>query len=117
MKAVPVTYHTHAVADLADIWVLVADNDGADRADRLVARIEAACQTIGEVPHVGTLLNGPVPGVRSTHIRGNRSGAIVFRFTSATVTILRISYLGRNVWSNTPALDVDNPIDVSAGEP
>ena len=117
MKAVPVTYHPHALADLADIWGLVADNDGADRADRLVARIEAACQAIGAVPHIGTLLKGPVPGVRSTRIKGVRSGALVFHSTPATVTILRISYLGSNVWTNIPSLDVDNPIDLSAGEP
>lgn len=96
-------FHLDASADLIDIWKLVDRNDGADRADRLLARIEAFCRSLPEFPEIGRTHDDKGVNLRSVSIPGLPKAVVVFYLTNQQVTILRIAYLGRNVWTNIPA--------------
>jgi plasmid stabilization system protein ParE len=102
MKPRHFTLHVAAQADLADAWQLVALNDGTERADAVYARMEAFCRSLGEFAEIGTRHDHRLPGLRSVGIPSLRRATVLFRVTADTVTVLRIGYLGRNVWDHLP---------------
>lgn len=91
-----------AVQDLQEVWLLVASRDGAERADRLVAKIEAFCLRLADVPNIGTRHDERYPGLRSVGVVGLRKAMVQFTATAERVTVLRVGYLGRNVWAELP---------------
>lgn len=97
------SFHDDAHADLADAWQLVAENDGSERADAVYARLEAFCRSLGEFAEIGTRHDDRRPGLRSTGVPGLRTASVLFVVTSDRVTVIRVGYLGRNVWENLPA--------------
>lgn len=86
-----------AKQDLIDVWQLVYTNDGPERADRLLARIEAFCRSLGEFAGIGTSCDLRRPGLRTVGVPRLSSVTVLFLVTSDAVTVIRIGYLGRNV--------------------
>lgn len=101
-----------ARADLHDILTLINDNEGADRADKALALIETFIRSLVEFPNVGSKL-ARRNGLRTHPVPKLRKATIVFEVTAEAVIIHRISYLGRNYWSDIPIFTVDDPIDLS----
>jgi plasmid stabilization system protein ParE len=97
------SFDEDALADLREVWALIALKDGDDRADKLLAKIEAFCFRLAEVPQIGTRHDERLIGLRSTGVPGLRTANVLFRVTSDAVTIVRVGYLGRNVWQDIPA--------------
>jgi plasmid stabilization system protein ParE len=91
-----------ALRDLREIWALVNANDGTERADKLTAKIEAFCFRLVDIPFIGTRHDERRAGLRSVGIRGLRTGTVLFVSNAESVTVLRIGYLGRNVWEGLP---------------
>ena len=102
MKPRSFRFHKDARADLVDTWRLIYIHDGAERADGLYARIEAFCRSLGEFAEIGTRHDDRRPGLRSVGIPGLRTVTILFLVQSDRVTVLRIGYLGRDVWVGVP---------------
>jgi len=96
-------YERGALTDLAEIWERVALRDGEERADRLRSRIEAFCRSLAVVPNIGTRHPDRFPGLRSTGVPGLKFVAVLFVTTPSRVTVVRIGYLGRNVWAEIPS--------------
>jgi toxin ParE1/3/4 len=94
--------HDVALTDLADAWQIVFENDGEERADAVYARLEAFCRSLGEFGDIGTRHDERRPGLRSTGVPGLRTASVLFVVTNDQVTVIRVSYLGRNVWENLP---------------
>lgn len=86
-----------AKQDLIEVWQLVYSNDGPERADRLLARIEAFCRSLGGFSGIGTSCDDRRPGLRTVGVPRLSSVTIVFLVSADTVTVIRIGYLGRNV--------------------
>jgi plasmid stabilization system protein ParE len=105
MNRLAFTYAPEAIQDLVDTWQLIYDRDGLQRADGVRARIEAFCRGLGDYPKIGTRHDERVFGLRSTGIPGLRTVTLLFVVTSQKVTILRIGYLGRDVWSEVARAD------------
>jgi len=103
MKQRRFSLHDAAQNDVLEIWELIARRDGSDRADAVHARIEAFCRSLREFAEIGTRYDERRPGLRSTGIPGLRSVTVMFQVDADTVTVLRIGYLGRNVFENLPA--------------
>jgi toxin ParE1/3/4 len=93
-------YSPEATNDLADVWELIYRNDGETRADGVHARIEAFCRSLEDFPEIGTRHNDRLPGLRSTGVPGLKTVTVLFVVTRHRVTILRIGYLGANVWTS-----------------
>lgn len=102
MKLRAFAFHDAARGDLIDIWRLVARNDGAERADAVLGRVEAFCRSLGEFAEVGTRHDQIKSGLRSVGVPGLRSVTLLFVVGASSVTVLRIGYLGRNVWEKVP---------------
>lgn len=102
MKRRSLAFAPDARTDLADIWQLINTNDGAERADALLGRIEAFIRSLEEFSDIGQRHNDRRPGMRSCGVPGLKSVTVVFKTTSTNVTVLRIGYLGRNVLPNLP---------------
>jgi plasmid stabilization system protein ParE len=88
-----------AEEDLVEAWQLVARRDGADRADSVYGRIEAFCRSLGEFADIGTRQDERRQGLRSVGVPGLKTAVVLFVVTAERVTIVRIGYLGRNVWA------------------
>lgn len=88
--------------DLFDAWFLVASNDGTPRADRFFARIEAFLFSLQDFAGMGTPHPRLHPGLRSTGVPGLKTFTVLFVVTDDAVTVIRISYLGRDVWTGLP---------------
>lgn len=91
-------FHPDAKADMLDIWRLVCRRDGDTRADALCERIEAFCRRLAYFAVMGTKHDDVRPGLRSVGIPGLRRVSILFLVQPERLTIIRIGYLGRNVW-------------------
>jgi plasmid stabilization system protein ParE len=91
-----------AVGDLADIWELIARQDGAVRATEVSARIEAFCRSLANVPNIGSRHPERFAGLRSTGVPGLARVTVLFVVAEQSVTVIRIGYLGRNVWTGLP---------------
>ncbi len=58
-------------------------------------RIEKLCLSLRTFPNRGTLVSGPVPGLRITGFE--RRASILFEVTKNTVEILRILHGGQDI--------------------
>jgi plasmid stabilization system protein ParE len=102
MKSRVFRLHTDARVDLVDVWRLIYNRDGAERADGVSARVEAFCRSLAEFAEIGTRHDDRRPGLRSAGIPGLRTVTILFLVQPKQVTVLRIGYLGRDVWAGIP---------------
>lgn len=91
-----------ARADLLAAWKLVAANDGIHRANSLRARVLAFIEGFQDFAGMGTPHPRLHPGLRSTGVPGLKTFTVLFVVTDDTVTVVRISYLGRDVWTGLP---------------
>lgn len=98
MKRRVFVLHPAARTDLLQIWKLVADNDGDERADGVLGRIEAFMRSLEEFSDIGTRHDDRRPGLRSCGVPGLKTASILFVVTAERVTVVRVGYLGRNVW-------------------
>lgn len=85
--------------DLKEIWLLIADRDGAERAESMMARIRAFCLSLQEFASIGTRHDDCRPGLLSVGVPGLKSATILFYVTSEAVVVIGVGYLGRNVWA------------------
>lgn len=111
MKPRPVKYAPESKRDIAQIWELIAVKDGAERADRTTAKITAFCLSLANVPNIGTRHPERHPGLRSSGIPGLKKAAVLFLVTPTQVVVVRVGYLGRNVWASVPLPSNDNEND------
>ena len=102
MKRRAFVLHDAAKEDLVAAWRLVAANDGPDRANAVYARMEAFCRSLADFADIGTRHDERRPGLRSVGIPGLRRASGQFLVSDATVIVLRIGYLGRNVTQGLP---------------
>lgn len=102
MKPRVLVFHPAARADLGRAWLLVAQNDGEERAHALFARLEAFCMLLGEFADIGTRHDDRYPGLRSVGVPGLRSATVLFLVRPDVVTVIRTGYLGQNVWQDLP---------------
>lgn len=100
MKRRKVVTQAAARADLHAAWSLVAANDGSQRANGLRNRIEAFLRSLQHFASIGTPHDDIRPGLRSTGVPGLRKTTILFLVTPTHVFILRIGYLGHDVWTD-----------------
>lgn len=100
MKHRALAFSPGAIRDVADIWSLIEANDGDKRATRVTATIDAFCRRLAEVPNIGTRHPERHPGLRSTGVPGLRTVTVLFLVTASSVSVIRIGYLGRNIWAN-----------------
>ena len=97
MKQRDVRVEPAAEQDLFEIWQLVARDGGAERANRLLERVEGFLESLSEFAERGTKHEALGSDVRSTGIPGSNI-SVLFLVTDTTVIIVRIGYLGRNIW-------------------
>lgn len=102
MKRRVFALHPAARTDLLQIWQLIADNDGDERADGVLGRIEAFVRSLEEFADIGTRHDDRLSGLRSCGVPGLRTALVLFVVTAARVTVVRVGYLGRNVWVGVP---------------
>lgn len=102
MKTKSFAFHAAASQDLARIWRLIYMSDGDARADGVYARIEAFCRSLGEFSDVGTGHDERRPGLRSVGVHGLKTVTVLFLNSREKVIVLRIGYLGENVWAELP---------------
>lgn len=108
MKSRLLVYHPASRADLARAWLLVEQSDGEELADRLLARLETFCLGLAEFAEVGTRHNDRYHGLRSVGVPGMKTATVLFLVQGETVTVLRVGYLGQNVWRDIPDPANDN---------
>lgn len=102
MRTRILTFHPAARVDLGRVWLLVAQNDGEVRAHALLSRIEAFCLSLAEFAEIGTRHDDRYKGLRSVAVPGLRTATVLFLVTTDAVTVIRIGYLGQNVWQDLP---------------
>jgi len=102
MKTRRVIFEPATGLDIGDIWTLVASKNGAGRADKVEAMIEAFCRSLATVPEIGTRHFDRYPGLRSCGVPGLKRCVVLFIVRAEVVTVVRIGYLGKNVWSGFP---------------
>lgn len=89
-----VVFAPEAQADLLELYDAISGEGGEERALAYVERIEASCLGLGTFPERGTRRDDIRPGLRV--IGFAQRVAIAFHVTTATVTIDRILYGGRD---------------------
>lgn len=97
MRLRQLSLHTAAKQDLLEIWRLVDRNDGPQRADALLARIEVFVRSLAEFAEIGRRHDERKPGLRSCGVPGLKRVTVLFEVTDQTVLVVRIGYLGRNI--------------------
>lgn len=60
-----VRHSVQARKDLAELWLYVADHSGADRADHLLSRLNAAAELLALMPRMGRPRDRVREGLRS----------------------------------------------------
>jgi len=101
-------FHPAARSDLGRAWLLVAQNDGEERAHALLDRLEAFCRSLAEFAEIGTRHDEHYRGLRSVGVPGLRTVTVLFLVRPDVVTVIRIGYLGQNVWHDLPRPANDN---------
>jgi plasmid stabilization system protein ParE len=86
-----------AQLDLFEAWRLIAERDGEERADAVRSRIMAFLFGLAEFAEIGTRHDERRRGLRTSGIPGLRSISILFRISGDQVTVIAISYLGRDL--------------------
>lgn len=92
--------------DLYEVWTLVAERDGTARADQLKARLLSFLQSLQDFAELGSRHDDHVVGLRSSGVPGLRSAAVVFHVSGERVTVVAISYLGRDVWTRVSRMPI-----------
>ena len=100
MRSYTLKWSDEALTDLADAWSIVEKDGGEERANRLVANIEAFCVCIAEIGKIGTAHENRYPGLRSVGVPEVKRATVLFIVKGEVVTIARVGYLGRNVWAS-----------------
>lgn len=108
MKSRILAFHPAARGDLGRAWLLVAQNDGEERANALLARLEAFCLSLAEFAEIGTRHDDRYQGLRSVGVPGLRTATVLFLIRPEIVTVIRVGYLGQNVWHDLPQPANDN---------
>jgi len=83
-----------AIDDLAALFDWIAEHASFDVADGYLARIEAACARLAEIPQRGVPRDDLAPRLRT--IAFERRAVIVYSVSGRTVTILRVLYGGQD---------------------
>lgn len=97
MRARRFAFSPQASGDLVAIWRLVYVQDGEERADRLYARIEAFCRSLGEFSEIGTRRDDIHTGLRVVGVPGLSTVTVAFVVDERSVTVMGVGYLGSNV--------------------
>lgn len=105
MNAKDVAFHAEAIDDLLQAWHLVCRNDGSERADRLVRRIETFCFRLGQMPMIGTARDNVAPGLRTVGVLGLSTVTVAFQVQAERLLVVRIGYLGRDVLADLRLID------------
>lgn len=93
MQKIHVSEEAHA--DMRAIWDHVANENGPDRADYVLDRMEAALQTIAEMPGIGHLhLSLPHEALRVWSVF---SYLIIYRPNTRPLEIVRVLHGARNL--------------------
>jgi toxin ParE1/3/4 len=95
--ALEVRFSQEATDDLFEIWLHIARDSSADRADLVEAGLRASCLKLDHFPERGSPHDELEPGLRS--IPSERRATIYYRVTGGAVEIVRIRYAGRDVGS------------------
>ncbi|MFL6846136.1 MAG: type II toxin-antitoxin system RelE/ParE family toxin [Allosphingosinicella sp.] len=95
--AFEVRFSQEATDDLFDIWLHIARDSGADRANAVESRLRATCLKLADFPARGSPHHELEPGLRS--IPFERRATIYYRAAQGSVEIVRIRYAGRDVGS------------------
>jgi toxin ParE1/3/4 len=95
VKRFEVTYRETASADILEIyrWIYEASLDPIT-AERFTARLVAACERIGDMPHAGRPRDDLLPGLRSFTFE--RRAVIMYLVAVETVVITNVFYGGRD---------------------
>lgn len=90
--------HPDVATDILDIVDMIADYAGAAVALDKLERIEARIRALARTPHVGSLRDDIVPGLRA--IPAARKGVIAFTVDDAqrAVFVVSVTYAGAD-WS------------------
>ncbi|OBQ66497.1 type II toxin-antitoxin system RelE/ParE family toxin (plasmid) [Mesorhizobium loti] len=105
MQRVNVTYRPQAIADLQEIYRVIAEASQSDPvATGFVQRIMARCRKIGDVPNGGRPRDDLEPGLRMVPFE--HTAIIAYRVTDH-VEILNVFYGGRDYESLYHAGDAD----------
>jgi toxin ParE1/3/4 len=95
VKVYKVTYREAAVADILDVyrWVYEVSLDPVT-AERFTARLEAACERIGNVPLGGRPRDDLLPGLRTVPFE--KRAVIAYLVEAEAVVITNVFYGGRD---------------------
>ena len=95
VKVYKVSYRETAVADILDVyrWVYEVSLDPVT-AERFTARLEAACERIGNVPLGGRPRDDLLPGLRTVPFE--KRAVIAYLVEAETVVITNVFYGGRD---------------------
>lgn len=92
--AFEVRFSLEAADDLFEIWLHIARDSGAERADAVDARLRASCLKLSDFPRRGSSHSEIEAGLRS--IPFERRATIYYRVTGNSVEIVRVRYAGRD---------------------
>lgn len=90
-----VVFAPEAQIDLLDLYGMIAEAGGGERALAYVERIQAASLRLGVLPERGTRRDDIRPGLRVTGFE--RRVAIAFHVGAGRVMIARVLYGGRDL--------------------
>lgn len=95
VKVYKVAYRETATADILDVyrWVYEVSLDPVT-AERFTARLVAACERIGNVPHGGRPRDDLLPGLRTVPFE--KRAVIAYMVEAETVVITNVFYGGRD---------------------
>ena len=98
MKHRPLELSDAAEDDIFEAWLLVYEHDGEERADALKSRIMAFIFGLEDFAEIGSRHEDLRPGFRSSGVPGLKTATVYFVVSDDQVTVVGVSYLGRNVW-------------------
>lgn len=94
MTAYSIIRHPNVADDLLDIAFLIADYAGVEIAQRKLNEIDISIQKLRETPHVGSLRNEIVDGLRAIPAAGKAVICFVVNDDFKEVRIMAIGYAG-----------------------
>jgi toxin ParE1/3/4 len=92
--AFEVRFSQDATDDLFEIWLHIAHDSGAGRADAVEGRLRASCLKLSHFPGRGSAHDELEPELRS--IPFERRATIYDRIARGSVEIVRVRYAGRD---------------------
>ena len=90
-----VHFSASAVDDLDRLFVFISERSSVEIAGGYVDRIERFCLSLRTLPNRGTVVRGPIAGLRTMGFE--RRITILFRVGENRVDVLRILYGGRDL--------------------